>query len=804
MLWLVTPPGTFTRFDKATDTFTHYTYQENVPDGLAARAVSDIIQDRRNPNLLWVLGDGLLQQFVKDKQKFLPNKLDPKRANIPEHREFFRVLDDRENPNILWLAGFGLAKFDKSTEQFTVYLHDPNSPNGLGFETNYIGALTQDRDDPGILWLGYWDGAGLDKFDKRTEIFTHYTHTPDNPQSLRAGSVQLIADDGAGTLWLGGWADSNGLTAFDKQTETFTTYRHNPAAPTSVSTDTIVNVVKDKSGILWIVNMSGKIDKYDPYTQNFALYQSHPNTPNSLVNNAVYTIFEDRDGFLWFGTTGGLSKFDKHTGTFTNYTHKPDDPDTLDTDYILCTYQDSADDFWVGLYASPLAKVDRETGRVLERIPLPEGSGIAEIVEDPDNPDILWLGGVYIGFAKFQKASHTLTYYPFNPEHREKGVSGSDITEALHDRREPIIWLGSWSGGGLNKFDKRTETFTHYLSRPDDPQSLSYNEIGGLYQDASGTLWIGTRGGGLNKFNPITGKFIRYGQAHGVPATVNAILEDESEHLWLSTNQGIVRFNPKTERVDKQYTTYDGLQGDAFLYESGLKTRAGEMWFGGTNGVNSFYPDQLIKNRYVPPVVLTALTRGGETVNWDNNKVSERLDHITLTWKNNFFEFQYAALNYTIPEKNQYKYRLQGLDQDWYAAGTERTGRYSGIPSGTYTLQIIGANNDGVWNEQGVSLNVTVIPPFWATWWFRALIVVVFVGSGVATHFVRLRALEKQKQTLERLVKERTEELYQAKKRAEEAMYETERRFRVIFNQTFQFIGLAKPDGTIRELNQTT
>lgn len=402
------------------------------------------------------------------------------------------------------------------------------------------------------------------------------------------------------------------------------------------------------------------------------------------------------------------------------------------------------------------------------------------------------------------KATRELHYYAYDPDHPDRGIGASDITDIIHDRREPALWLAAWSGSGLYRFDNTTETFTHYRADVNDAGSLANDDIGGLYQDTSGLVWVGTRGGGLNAFDPATGEFTRYGSDAGVPSMVNAILEDQGKKLWLSTNNGVMRFNPRLERIERRYTELDGLQGNAFLYESALRAADGGLWFGGTNGVNRFYPDRLTKNPHAPPVVLTALTQGGEAVDWQEGRVPERLTGIELTWRNNFFEFEYAALNYSIPQKNQYKYMLEGLDQDWYVAGAKRTGRYSGLPAGTFTLRIIGSNNDGVWNTDGVALPVTVVPPFWRTLWFRVGAAALLVGGILALLLWRLHASEQQRQKLEVLVRQRTEELYQAKKRAEEAMYETERRFRVIFNQSFQFMGLANPDGIIREFNQTS
>lgn len=334
-----------------------------------------------------------------------------------------------------------------------------------------------------------------------------------------------------------------------------------------------------------------------------------------------------------------------------------------------------------------------------------------------------------------------------------------EVTVILHDRFEDVLWFGAWSGGGLNKFDKQTKTFIRYRADPDDGQGLSCDYLGEIYQDAAGILWIGTLGGGLNAFDPRTETFRVYGSSAGVPSVVNSVIEDEQGYLWLSTNQGIMRFDPHAERVDRVYTVHDGLQGNAFLYESGLKTHSGQIWFGGTNGVNSFDPDELNTNTYVPPVVLTSLTQGGEEVNWNKHRVASRLTHITLNWKRNFFEFEYSALNYTIPEKNQYKYMLEGLDTDWYFAGTQRSGRYAGIPPGTYTLRIIGSNNDGVWNTDGVSLAVTVVPPFWKTRWFYLAVILSVFLLFFAVFYVRTKQLQHFNATLKIRLDERTQQL---------------------------------------------
>lgn len=771
IFWIATSGG-LNRFDKVTETYTVYRSDPNNPKGLGDNTIYDVVQDRNSPEILWI-GTGLngLNKFHTQTGEVTRYEPDPNEKNSIAWHEVWRLIEDPHDANILWLATFGggLDKFDKRTEIFTHYIRNSDDPGSLNSEDGIIGYIEQDKDDPDILWVGTNDG--LDKLQKSTETFAHYTYDPQNPQSIMDGIISLNYDDGHGRLWLGGYVENNGLTIFDKAAGTFRHYTHVSDDPWSLSSDLIVNVFEDRSGIFWITSYSGTVDKVDIYSQNFTLYQRNPvnpDSPKSLSNNVVNVIYEDREKTVWIGTQKGLNRFDRETGTFTRYTHNPDDPESLDVDYILGLHEDASGTFWISFWRGPLLVFDRETGKVVQRYKtVGEIDSYTAIVEDPHDPDILWLGTRNGGLARFNKPEATFTFFRPNPEHPEQGPMNGYVYEAIHDREEDAVWLGGWHGGGLSRFDKQTETFTHYLHDPHDPHTIATDAIATLYQDSTGTLWVGTQGGGLNKFDPADKTFTSYAKEHDVPTDVLAILEDDEGRLWLSTNNGILRFNPKTETVDRHYTSSDGLQGDVFLYRSGLKTRDGEMWFGGTQGVNRFSPGKIRQNLYIPPVMLTALTQGGERL--EPGKAPERLEEITLNWRQNFFEFAYAALNFSIPQKNQYKYMLEGFDRDWFDAGTTRSGRYSGLPGGRYILRIIGSNNDGVWNEDGISLNVTVIPAFWQSWGFRGAILVLLVGGTLGGVSLRVRTIQHRNRQLETQVAERTRELQQAKEAAEVA-----------------------------------
>ncbi len=767
LFWIATNNG-LDRFDKATETFTYYHHDPEEPTSLGHNGVIDLAPDKNAPHILWLGTQNGLNKFDKNTGAFTRYEPNPQDlAKGPGATEVWRIIEDAADPNLLWLSVWsgGLNKFEKDSQTFTHYRHDPENPHSLGSETDMLGVIAQDKDNPDILWLSLPE-SGLDKFDKRSETFTHYRHNPDDPDSISSDAVGLVYDDGNGNLWIGGWTADNGLTLFNKQAERFVNYRHNPDDSAGLSSDFVVNVFEDRIGTFWITTYPGKVDKIDAYTQNFGLYQHNPNNSNSLVNNAVSVLYEDREGFIWLGTHAGLSRFDPAGGNFSSYQHHPDDANSLPENFILGLLEDSSGDFWISSWYGPLVQWDKETGRVAQRYQT-EIESFTQIVEDPGDPNVLWLGARGNGgLVKFEKDAETFTFYTPDPENPEKGPNTNYVFKLIHDRREEVLWLGGYAGGGLNRFDKATATFEHYTADPNDPQSISSESVVDIYQDTSGTLWVATQGGGLERFNQEQGVFSHYAAEHGLPNEVLGILEDDAGRLWLSTGEGLLRFNPQTESVEKRYVESDGLQGDVFLDASALKGSDGALWFGGPNGVNRFYPDQLRANPYAPPVVLTALTQGGEAL---SPKASTSLEEITLNWQQNFFEFEYAALNYTIPEKNQYRYKLEGFDTEWYHAGTRRFGRYSGLPGGDYTLRIIGSNNDGLWNEQGLSLKVTVVPPFWQRWWFQGGIVVLVIGSALGAVSLRVRTIEARRRELEIIVDERTGELKQAKEAAEAA-----------------------------------
>ncbi|HMD79774.1 MAG TPA: two-component regulator propeller domain-containing protein, partial [Anaerolineales bacterium] len=355
---------------------------------------------------------------------------------------------------------------------------------------------------------------------------------------------------------------------------------------------------------------------------------------------------------------------------------------------------------------------------------------------------------------------------------------------SIHEDNRGNLWVGT-AESGLNRFDPETETFTHFRHDSKIENSLSSDSILSIYQDTKGRLWIGTAGGGLNLYHPETDNFTFYLEKDGLPnGFVYGILEDDQGYLWMSTNFGISRFDPETKNF-RNFTADDGLQSNEFDSYAYAKGRDGEFYFGGINGLTVFHPSNITDNPYVPPVALTSLTQDDQSIVLDSSV--ETVQEVTLEWPQNSLEFEFAALSYSQPNKNHYAYMLEPFDTNWHFIGTKRGGRYTNIPGGEYTLLLKATNSDGVWNETPAKLNVTVIPPYWQTVWFRALLsvaAVMVIAGGVK---LRTRSIQDRNRALERLVQERTHAL-EKRGRELEALYQADEKIlrNVSLNQVFQ------------------
>jgi ligand-binding sensor domain-containing protein/serine phosphatase RsbU (regulator of sigma subunit) len=745
MLWIGTRDG-LNRFDRITERFARYWHDPANPRSLSHNTITAICEDRVNAeNWLWVgTGEGGLDLFDRKTESVSHYQLDTTNSNSLSSNRVRAIHVDRTGA--VWVGTYGgLNKMvfdqnpgnDRPAARFTRFEHDPSNPNSLSH--NRIWSIYEDR--AGNLWLTTF-GGGLNKLsndegaDGASVHFKRYLHHAANSNSLNHNTTRPIFEDQTGTLWIG---TSGGLDQFDPVKESFTHHQYDPANPHSLSNNDVWSVYEDQSGTLWVGTYGGGLNKFSRAKEKFAHFKHDPANLNSLGHNMVMSICEDRTGTLWVGTGGGgLYQYDVSQKKFLHYRHDPANPYSLSNDGVAAVCEDESGALWIGT-GEGLHRFDRETKQFIryQRDPVNPHSLSSNSVSAlyKDHMGTMWIGTGGGGLNRHDRATGRFIRYqhdPANPQSLSHNTVYAIFEDPSHE-----LWIGT--AGGLNRFDRANERFVRYQHDPANRQSLGNNHVLSIYSDsahATTTLWVGTSGGGLDQFDKTTGAFAHFTEKDGLPnGVIYGILGDAAGNLWLSTNNGLSKFDPATKAF-RNYDVDDGLQSNEFNQGAQFKSPAprDEMFFGGINGFNRFHPERINDNPYAPPIVLTAFMKFDKRVKLDT-AITE-IKRLKLSYRDNFFSFAFAALDYTNPAKNQYAYKLEGFNDDWIYCGSRRYASYTNLDGGEYTFRVKGANSDGVWNEQGIAVKIIVTPPFWKTWWFVALMAVMllFLGYGVYRH----------------------------------------------------------------------
>lgn len=728
MIWVGTSEGTC-RFDPRAGKFTRL---EKSADNPHAFKYAQSFNEDAEGNL-WVGGSfaGELRQIDRKTGKFSATNyaamLRPLSDSSPKNTNNLHVTF-QDKQGTLWVGSPSGLHRVKLTPQgggkpskvsFTHYRHDPSDLNTLG--GNRVTGIYEDH--RGILWIMTLEGV-LNAFDPKSGKFTRFEPDPKNPLQIFGLLSTGITEDLEGNLWIGTF---NGLYKLDKERKVFTSYIHDATDPGSIINNAIFSLLVDKSGILWVATMGG-VDKLDPHKKPFGLYRHDPSNPHSLSHNSVAAIGEDKKGVVWVGTRGGgLNALDKRTGAFTHYRHDPKDGGSLRSDTASAILEDRDGNLWIG-NGEALSLFDRNKKTFIHH-PLnhpflhnPAASPIYTIYEDRQG--IFWLG-TDNGIISFDRKTGKTISYPYDPNKPDR-ISDYWALAILEDSKGNL-WIGPGSQA-LTRFDRKTGKFTHYKHDSRKPGSISSNTIPAIYEDSKGNLWFGTGEGGLCRFDYATETFTTYTEKHGLAGNaVFSILEDNAGNLWLGTNNGLSKFSP-AKQTFTNYDADDGLQSKLFtaIYTEAAasKGKDGTLYFGGINGFNAFNPADIHPNRYVPPVIITQFKLFDKTIPGKGEAKDIELDY-----DQNFFSFEFAALNYTNSHKNQYAYQLEGVDKEWIYSGSRRLASYTDIGPGTYVFRVKGSNNDGIWNEQGTSVQIIIHPPFWRTWWAYTLYGLLFIAA---------------------------------------------------------------------------
>ena len=762
VLWIGTYGGGLNRFDRDTQQFERYQYNPENPSSLSDNQVLSIYEDRSGE--LWIgTRNGVINRFDKEKEIFTHYHSIPGNSNSLGAGEVYVMLEDHQGT--FWVGtATGLDRLDRETGKVIRFRTDQAAPHGLGSDA--IQALCEDRS--GALWIGT-SSNGLYRISPERDRLINYINAPFEKSSLSNNTVTAIREDVSGITWVG---TSDGLNRFDPEKEGFVQYRKSPTDPRSLTNNNIMTISEDQSGGLWIGTYGGGLNRYDRQSEKFTLIQNDPDNPNSLSENAVWSIYEDRSGIFWVGTDGGgLNRYDPDVQQWRHFTNFPGVPRSLSNNSVVVIYEDHSGGFWVGTWGGGLDRFDRVTEEFFR------------YKYDPDDPqsisnNVVWSinedrsGGLWIGTAsglnRFDSDTGEFKRY-FHDPNDPHSLSDNAIGPIYQDSSN-VLWVATHNG--LDRYDPQIDGFVPYQNDPNNPQSISHNIVFSIHEDSEKTLWLGTWGGGLNKFNREDGTFSHYRTKDGLPNDIiYGILEDDAGNLWLSTNNGISKFNPGSETF-KNYDLGDGLQSNEFNYNAYFRNNDGLMFFGGVNGLNGFDPNQVSDNPYIPPVVLTSLTHGSQS--FDLGKATEDLSELTLRWPIDQIQFEFAALSFFQPNKNQYAYMLEGFDNDWNYIGTRNFGGYTNLSGGTYTLRLRGSNNDGVWSEAGSAIRITVIPPIWKTWWFQGLLALLALAAVTGGIRLRIRGVEARNLELEGLVETRTQAIQQQNYEIEQRRQELE------------------------------
>ncbi|MCD4747478.1 MAG: histidine kinase [Bacteroidales bacterium] len=702
VLWIGTENG-LNKLDRNSQTFKQYKHNPNDTNSISDNRITSIIED--NNGFLWFGTRAGLNRFDRQTEKFYPYMHNVKNQfGLRSNRIYQICQDDR---GFIWIATYyGLVKLDLKSQKSIRYYHKPDDPKSLS--GNLIWAVFQDKQ--GDLWIG--TNNGLNKYNYNDNSFIHYKHDPENKKSLSNNCVRYLFEDSYGLFWVG--TIGGGLNLFNREIGEFIHYKNVLNNTKSISNNNIYCIYEDVAGAIWLGTFQG-VNKLDRNSNIFNHYYQTSNSNKSLNSNIIWSICEKIPGVFWIATNNGINIFDRNTGKFNFITNIHGKENSLINNNVRCIYFDKQDNLWIGTYGFGLDKYEIKKDkfthyrRDINNINSISSNYINSIFEDTNG--YIWFA-TGNGLSKFDPNTNKFKVYRHSPEDINS-ISSNRVTSVNEDK-QGVLWITTLDG--LNKFDIEKEIFTRYKHDTKNEKSISNSYIFSIYEDKTGIFWVGTSGGGLNRFNKATGEFKAYTKKDGLANNVvYSILEDENGNLWLSTNGGLSKFNIKDEHF-VNYDVKDGIQSNEFNIGAFYKSNTGEMFFGGMNGFNSFYPKDIKTNLNKPTIVITAFKKFNEI----QPREYFNGDTIRLNYNDNFFSFEFSALDFTNPSKNKYKYKLDNVDKNWIDVDAKnRTAQYKNVKPGTYVFRVKGSNNDGIWNKKDIALTIIIVPPWWETWVFR-------------------------------------------------------------------------------------
>ncbi len=760
-MWVGTEEGGLGKYNRDTEAFTQYRHNPDDPGSLSSNLIACLFEDAEGS--IWVGTISGLNKFHPETNSFekffhLPGDS----ATLSDN--YVTALAELSGGNLI--IGFGSGSLailniqsGEIRNKTTGYFKSSRSSDRA------IKAIIKDLNND-YVWLTRF-GYGLVKYDLQNGPLKFYEAPDSDPHGLSLNFLYSPSQDSTGKIWMG---SVGGLTVFDPGTESFSFNWPDQKEPRSLNDNMIYSAYVDNHGIVWAGSEAKGLNIHRPNQNRFELFQHDPEAMQTPSANSVYDLAQDSNGDIWFATIpGGVNRYNPTSKTYRYYQTDDSVPGTWSMNYPQQVLIDRFGMLWVGTNVAGLMEVDPESGvRTKLFYPLRTRSnsisGHTQLALLETRSGTIWAGTKESGLSRYNRETNDFTRFLSDPDDPTR-LRGERVY-ALHEDRSGILWVGT-AQGGLSRFNADTETFTTYMYTVGSDNCIGSNSILAIYEDSKQNLWIGTRGGGLNKLDSSRQQFSTLDLgSENIDILTAAIEEDDHGYLWISTNKGIIKADPEKGLVNR-YTSVDGLQGSEFYHSSSLHDSQGYLYFGGPNGFNRFHPDSIVNNPHIPPVVITEML-----INYEPVPIGEMADgrsiltksitetsSIVLGYQDKTISFTYAALDYTDPTRNRYAYMLENFDQDWVNAGSDHSATYTSLAPGEYTFRVKATNNDGLWNETGLSLAIQVLPPFWQSWWFRLILSFTLIIIVIIYIQLRLHRSEVERRKLEKLVVERTAEL---------------------------------------------
>ena len=727
-LWIGTSRGGLCKYVKNSDSFISYLHDPKNIKSISFDYVTDITEDKLHT--LWICTLEGLSRFNRKTNDFTQFKgrkdISPLSnvGNVAKSSNFLKEINLRsitaDNEGRLWIGyehgGLGMLDIDKEVfyhYDFPSHLVKPTQDNAINcilkikdelwLATRFSGVLTfniktHEFKSLGAKVLDKWINfllpdannkiwiatkLGLYNYNRTNGEIISYFHLDCNRYSLSNNSISCIYIDRQGLLWAG---SLQGGVNYVINQKGFRTFKKESCKDISLSQQSVSALMTDSHNNLWIGYFDNGIDIIDLKTYKKRFYFDIPTVNGNINTGTIFCIFEDSKGRIWIGSyASGLFMYNPANGRFTNYKNNISDPNSVSGNDIRSICEDNEHQLWVAVHGKGINRLNPETG-IFEKVKYPQhnfgshaGDWVYKVYFDKENN--LWVTSV-AGVSLSQDLGKTFSNYHHNQQNPNS--ESLDVIWALYDDGKQL-WMGS--NMGLSIFNKKTKTFTHVITKID---GLPTNAIAG-------------------------------------------ILADSKKQLWISTFSGLVKINPTNYRVIKVYNQTDGLQDDQFFTNACFRDHSGEMYFGGPNGLTLFYPDSIKDYKFVPPVVITDFKLFNKSENFaGSNLLSKNISEtkeITLKYSQNVLTFDFVALNFVEPEKNQYAYKLEGFEKEWNVSVNKREATYTNLSPGNYTFRVKASNNDGVWNEEGASIKIKVLPPFLLSIWAFAIYALIIAAA---------------------------------------------------------------------------